>query len=498
MAKLRLVLACTIFILLSNPITLSLGKNSAKNGFLLHEERWVKMFTKWYMGNYPFYEYVGNFSLCESVQQTKDGGYLVLVESYKAGGDLTGILLYKLDKYGKKEWVKRINALPNLKPWDEYLWIWHIEKTMDDCYIIAGAARVYSGDRKVDLWLIKVDENGNEIWNKTLGGKKKEVAHCIQSTDDGGYVAAGCTFEDSGFFTDGWIIKIDEHGEEVWNKSINVEGAVWTEFQTVCQAADESYMVGGRYFTSEDGGTWGACLYKLDKNGTEKWSRTFVKSGEYISIIGMIPDENGGCTVVGRREGVAWIEKIDSNGNTVWSRVFNRLIDPPWSAFISVRQTADGGYIALGWCNRGWLLNLLHHPMHIDFCSDTWLVKMDKEGKVEWRRVFPIVDMLSFPADIRITMDGGYIIVGSVDSYQYPGKWEGILIKTDSKGRTNFLQLKLSGLIHWLFIQLYHPSPYSSIKLCKENTSARNSTSISANFDSCIIYHPWSRFDFWI
>jgi len=132
------------------------------------------MFTKWYMGNYPFYEYVGNFSLCESVQQTKDGGYLVLVESYKAGGDLTGILLYKLDKYGKKEWVKRINALPNLKPWDEYLWIWHIEKTMDDCYIIAGAARVYSGDRKVDLWLIKVDENGNEIWNKTLGGKKKE------------------------------------------------------------------------------------------------------------------------------------------------------------------------------------------------------------------------------------------------------------------------------------------------------------------------------------
>ncbi len=454
MLKSKLLLVCMILIWFSNSLILSSEGALTDDGFLPHEERWVKMFTKWYMGNYSFYEYIGNNLLCESVQQTRDGGYLLLVELSKK------VLLYKLDEHGRREWIKSIEGPPI--PWNGHLWIWHIEKTMDDCYIIAGAARVYSSDKKVDLWLIKIDENGNEIWNKTLGGKKKEVAHCIQCTDDGGYVAAGCTFEDSDFFTDGWIIKIDKYGEEIWNKSINVEGAVWTEFETVCQTTDGSYMVGGRYFTPEDGGTWGACLYKLDRNGTEKWSRTFVKKGDFFSIIGMIPDKDGGCIIVGRREGVAWIEKIDGNGNTVWSRVFDKLIDPPWSAFISVRQTADGGYIALGWCDRGWLLNFLHHPMHPDFCSDTWLVKMDKEGKVEWKRLFPMIDLLAYPADIQITRDGGYIMVGTMVSYHHPGESEGFLIKTDSMGRTNLLQLKLGALIHWLVVEgLYSPSPAS-------------------------------------
>jgi alanyl-tRNA synthetase len=90
---------CAVVLLLSNSLILSSGEKSAGTLLLFPEKRWVKLITE---------QDLGNYTVCETVRQTEDGGYLLLLEPYTATGYNKGILLYKMDKYGRKEWIKKI------------------------------------------------------------------------------------------------------------------------------------------------------------------------------------------------------------------------------------------------------------------------------------------------------------------------------------------------------------------------------------------------------
>jgi hypothetical protein len=115
-----------------------------------------------------------------------------------------------------------------------------------DGFILAGYTESF-GSGKKDVWVIKVDERGREVWNMTFGGERDDEASAVLPVSDG-YLIAGST-ESFGDDRDGWLIKIDFQGNEVWNATFGEEGR--ESFSSIVQTLD-GYVLAG----SDDGKAW--------------------------------------------------------------------------------------------------------------------------------------------------------------------------------------------------------------------------------------------------
>lgn len=102
---------------------------------------------------------------------------------------------------------------------------------VNDGFIIAGDTRSIDKDVSLnnggaDLWLIKVNETGNLIWEKSFGGSNFDVARSINKTNDNGFIIAGSSRSANGDVAlnngqnDAWIITVNESGNLLWQTTI--------------------------------------------------------------------------------------------------------------------------------------------------------------------------------------------------------------------------------------------------------------------------------------
>jgi hypothetical protein len=333
------------------------------------------------------------------VQQTSDLGYIVVGCNSSVIGS-TDVWLIKLDENGRKKWDKSFH---NSKGDEGYC----VRQTSDDGYIIVGQTAQldsYSSNviREGDLWLIKTDSDGDEVWNKVLGGEDADTGHCVQQTTDGGYVILGGTASYGHGRGDFWLIKTDSNGNEVWSKTFG--GSAMEEGKYVQQTSDGGYIMVGRTYSFGAGLTdiW---LIKADSNGNEVWNKTF--GGVDYDDGNCVQETSDGCYVLlgyTRSFGASvrdmddmWLIKTDSDGNWVWSKRFGGLGGQSGNC---VQETTDGGYILLG-----------HNNSYTTNGCDVWLIKMDSDGNEVWDKTFggPLLDSGYY---VQETSDGGYIITG--------------------------------------------------------------------------------------
>lgn len=174
-----------------------------------------------------------------SIAQTTDGGFITAGYSTSNNGDVSvnyGSADYwvaKLDSSGNLVWEKSLGG-------NAYEQANFIGQTADDGYIVAGYTASYGGDVTGfhgayfwgDYWVVKLDNSGNLVWQKCLGGTDDDVANSVQETTAGGFIVTGWSNSTDGDVTgnhgvaDVWVVLlsvptiIDQAGDLIYSASV--------------------------------------------------------------------------------------------------------------------------------------------------------------------------------------------------------------------------------------------------------------------------------------
>ena len=181
-----------------------------------------------------------------------------------------------LDQNGERVWDKVWGGIGT--PEDE---AYCIQKTSDGGYILTGYVVEYNedGTTNYQLYVVKLKIQDNLVveWVKVYGGVEHEVGHYIRQTSDGGYIVVGTVDTRDTWVSDIYVLKLDGNGEKVWEKRFGGEYEDGGNF--VMEASDGGYIIAGflgKAITPEMHTE--AYIIKLDANGNVSWQRAYTRS----------------------------------------------------------------------------------------------------------------------------------------------------------------------------------------------------------------------------
>jgi hypothetical protein len=329
------------------------------------------------------------------------------------------ILLTPVNAQTEKYWAKTYGGAGN-----DYGF--SVVQTSDGGYVIAGDTSSF-GLGGSDIYLVKTDSSGNQLWQRTYGGAGDDVGYSVQQTSDGGYVIAGWTTSFGAGGYDIYLVKTDSSGNQLWQGTYGGTGN--EEGCSVQQTSDGGYIIAG-YVTPFGSGGSDVYLVKTDSLGNQLWDRTYGGAGEYAGFsVKQTPD--GGYVIAGYASKIVgysslsnvgdydvYLVKTDSLGNQLWQRTYGGKRN---DASFSVQLTSDGGYVIAGYTGSFGAGGY-----------DVYLVKTDSSGNQLWQGTYGGAGN-DFGYSVQQTSDGGYVIAGYSTSFG-AGGYDVYLVRTDASG----------------------------------------------------------------
>jgi len=288
--------------------------------------------TKTYGGTNDEYAY--------SVQQTSDGGYIVAGYTNSFGSGWEDILIIRTDASGNIQWAKVYGGVnPD--------YAYSVQQTSDGGYIVVGYSDSYT--YTYDIILIKLNSSGNVQWARTFGGASWDYAYSVQQTSDGGYIVTGFTGSFSSGDADIILIKTNSLGNLQWAKTYR--GTNYDYAYSVQQTSDGGYIVAG-HTLSFGAGNWDVFLIKTDASGNLQWAKTYGGTDWDYAYSVQQTSDGGYIVAVwtqsfspGRYFAII---KTNASGNVQWAKAYAGAWTDWTDRTYSVQQTPDGGYIAAG------------------------------------------------------------------------------------------------------------------------------------------------------
>ncbi len=347
-----------------------------------------------------------------SIVETSDGGLMIAGYTYSFGSGQSDAYLLKTDAEGNEQWSRAFGG-----PGWEYGF--GVAQTTDEGYIMTGYTSSFGAGSR-DVYLIKTDSQGNELWHKTFGGPGLDVGRAVQETQDGGYIIAGYTQSFGEGKDDVYLIKTDSQGNAQWSKTFGGSGP---EMGYGVRATSEGgYIVVGSTgsFAKDNQDVY---LIKVNSQGDQTWKQTYHatnydwgNSVQETSDGGYIIAANADETGASNSDLMNFLLiKTDSSGVLEWSELFGRSQFYDYGN--SARETSDGGYIIVGAAKSG------------SGNNDVYVVKVDAKGTIAWKESLGGRGA-DWASDVIVTSDGDYAIVGHTNSFG-AGTFDMWLIKLD-------------------------------------------------------------------
>ena len=352
-----------------------------------------------------------DWDVAYSIRQTTDGGYIVAGYTTSFGAGEEDVYVLKLDADGNKLWEKTFGGtLDDMAD--------SIQQTTDGGYIVAGYTTSFEGEGHV--YVLKLDAGGNKLWEKTFAGIYADRARSVQQTRDGGYIVAGFTNSFGAGGDDVYILKLDASGDLEWEKTFG--GTLDDMADSVQQTRDDGYIVAGHTcsFASSD-----VYVIKLNADGYEEWYRVIGDEHYYESANCIQLTGDGGYIIAGYTASeTGWrdfyILKLDASGDLEWEKTFGGDRD---DEAYSIQQTSDGGYIVAGYTTSFGAGE-----------EDVYVLKLDADGNKLWEKTFG-GEYSDEAYSIQQTNDEGYIVAGYTESFG-AGSRDVYVLKLDKYGNT--------------------------------------------------------------
>ncbi|MEO8147069.1 MAG: T9SS type A sorting domain-containing protein [Bacteroidia bacterium] len=241
--------------------------------------------------------------------ETSDGNYIVAgIE--RSLDTLGNAFLTKYDNAGNLIWVKTYGG-PGVEAGVR------IVETVDGGFFIAGETTTNSLGLR-DILVFRTNSAGDLMWLKNIGGAGDEEAFGLCATNDGGYVIAGVSTSFGSGDDDVYLIKMDDIGNKLWSK--NIGGLNNDVANSIVAAADGGFMITG--FTKSFGDSMDAFIIKTDKFGNQHWMKTFGDKNHLNECKWIVVCADGGYAITGSTtvkdfpdNADVYLVKTDNEGN---------------------------------------------------------------------------------------------------------------------------------------------------------------------------------------
>lgn len=342
--------------------------------------------------------------------------------SYVCVGGWTGVSSARLftvvySPTGQLQKIWRSNILPSQA--------YGVVATDDGGYIIAGQGKTTQNSSR--FLAIKFDARGDSIWGRNYalsGTNSAHVATGLVASDDGGYVIAGYANDLSNSYAS--ALKIDANGDSIWQYSIGSQ--LPSYIHDIAKSNDGGYLMAIRLNNSYQPG-----VIKLDANGVEQWrkifsSATYTTSSLTFNYLSLVEVANGNI--------VLSTSEADFGASTNWWASFymlnaqgdsldRKIYGQPQGKYCALNDITldkDGGFYATGKIEK-------------DSANFIWLLKLDDQLDTVWTRAFGDTSYLNFNSEgfaLKTTDDGGCVIAG-----RYANA-EAVIMKIDSAGNAPY------------------------------------------------------------
>ena len=346
------------------------------------------------------------------VIQTAEGGYIILCDKIDKIGDNrlnSDIWLIKTNEFGHEQWNRTYGG-PNFDLGNQ------VQQTQDGGYIILGTIQI--GSDSGDFWLIKTDSSGFVLWNRTFGGTGGDSGESVLQLSDGGYIIAGQKYVSQETNWDAWLIKTNDTGVEEWNHSYG--GEQIDGICDIKETIDGGYILCGSTCSFvEPSHMWDpydAWLIKTNSEGVEQWNHSYGTNHSYEWGFSVQQFSDGGFIVAGellgdgKNSGI--LIRTDESGEEIWNRSYGGTY-PKATTFFCINVTFDDDFIICG--GNGYF-----DPQK-GYFYDIWVLKIKSSGDILWEKTFGEHDHRDIGLSVAQTSLGGYIITGGIETEELEG-----------------------------------------------------------------------------
>lgn len=299
--------------------------------------------------------------------------------------------------------------------------------TIDGQYLVSGSSiqdskltSVSSGgsakqNNGYDFHVMKLNQQGQQVWEKYFSGNRHDYLAATTATQEGGFLLAGTSYsglaldkkEKSFGGSDMWLIKLNENGEEEWQKTVGTNKN--EEAKSIVQTTDLGYFVAGDVHGSKAGfGSKDALIMKLDKTG-KILSQIILGGTGSDEVQKMIPTKDGGVligmysrsgipvnspkeetsaefktiakTSENFGEGDYWVVKLNKDGFFQWQKNFGGKDDDR----IKTLSFFEDGFLIGGESRSSSSGN--KQPA-IQEGTDLWFIAINENGEEIWQKSY--------------------------------------------------------------------------------------------------------------